>query len=101
MGEILGAVVLAGDSLLNPISRMKPIKVLAEGVESKDGQIVVDEKQGKLVKILESVDPVAYYDLFAKQLGVKKQSAVIGSFEEQRRMWSLQPSSSNHNNGLN
>ncbi|KAG8658762.1 hypothetical protein MANES_03G189100v8 [Manihot esculenta] len=101
LGEILGAVVLAGDSLLNPISRMKPIKVLAEGVESKDGQIVVDEKQGKLVKILESVDPVAYYDLFAKQLGVKKQSAVIGSFEEQRRMWSLQPSSSNHNNGLN
>ncbi|KAF2287749.1 hypothetical protein GH714_002557 [Hevea brasiliensis] len=88
LGEILGAVVLAGDPLLNPILQIKPIKVLAEGVESKDGQIVVDEKQGKLVKILESVDPVVYYDVFAMQLGVKNQSAVVGSFEEQRRMWS-------------
>ncbi|KAJ9182000.1 hypothetical protein P3X46_006038 [Hevea brasiliensis] len=93
LGEILGAVVLAGDPLLNPILQIKPIKVLAEGVESKDGQIVVDEKQGKLVKILESVDPVVYYDVFAMQLGVKNQSAVVGSFEEQRRMWSSQPNS--------
>ncbi|KAF2287746.1 hypothetical protein GH714_002549 [Hevea brasiliensis] len=93
LGEILGAVVLAGDPLLNPILQIKPIKVLAEGVESKDGQIVVDEKQGKLVKILESVDPVVYYDVFTMQLGVKNQSAVVGSFEEQRRMWSSQPNS--------
>lgn len=87
LGEILGAVVLAGGSLLNPILQIKPIKVLADGVESKDGQTVVDEKQGKLVKILETVDPVAYYDTFANQMGVTKQSAVIGSFEEQRRIW--------------
>ncbi|XP_057992224.1 nucleoside hydrolase 3 isoform X2 [Hevea brasiliensis] len=93
LGEILGAVVLAGDSFLNPILQIKPIKVLADGAESKDGQIVVDEKQGKLVKMLQAVDPVAYYDNFANQLGVNKQSAVIGSFDEQRRIWSAQPNS--------
>ncbi|KAF2311021.1 hypothetical protein GH714_019166 [Hevea brasiliensis] len=45
LGEILGAVVLAGDSFLNPILQIKPIKVLADGAESKDGQIVVDENK--------------------------------------------------------
>ncbi|KAF9678091.1 hypothetical protein SADUNF_Sadunf08G0175800 [Salix dunnii] len=92
LGEILGAVVLAGDhSKLEPIWLAKPIMILAEGDESKDGQVVIDEKQGKFVKILENVDPEAHYDLFAKQLAIKKQSAVVGSFGEQRRFWSVPP----------
>ncbi|XP_062176497.1 nucleoside hydrolase 3-like isoform X2 [Alnus glutinosa] len=87
-GEILGAVVLAGDhSPLKPTLQVKPIRVFAEGVESNDGQTVIDEKHGKLIKILENVNPAAYYDLFASQLRDEKQSAVVGSFNDQRRMW--------------
>ncbi|XP_048235358.1 uncharacterized protein LOC8261524 isoform X3 [Ricinus communis] len=95
LGEILGAVSLGGghDSLLNSILKIKRIKVLAEGVESREGEIVVDEKQGKLVRLLDSVDPTVYYNHFAWQLGVKMQSAVIGSFDEQRRIWSTKPNS--------
>lgn len=88
-GEILGAVALAGE--LKPTVQVKPVKIFAEGFESKDGQTVIDKKYGKLVKILENVDPTAYYDLFANRLGNMKQSAVIGSFDEQKRQWSTQP----------
>lgn len=92
LGEILGAVVLAGDhSKLEPIWLAKPIMILAQGDESKDGQVVIDEKRGKFVRILENVDPEAHYGLFAKQLAIKKQSAVVGSFGEQRRIWSAPP----------
>lgn len=91
-GEILGAIVLAREhSLLKPTLQVKPIKVFAEGVESNDGQTVIDEKHGKLIKILENVNPAAYYDLFANQLGDAKQSAVVGSFDDQRRMWNTPP----------
>lgn len=91
-GEILGAVALAGDhSTLQPTSRVKPIKIFAEGVESKDGQIVIDKKHGKLVKILKQINHTAFYDLFANQLGNSQQSAVIGSSNGQRRMWSTPP----------
>uniref|UniRef100_A0A5B7BPA6 Inosine/uridine-preferring nucleoside hydrolase domain-containing protein n=1 Tax=Davidia involucrata TaxID=16924 RepID=A0A5B7BPA6_DAVIN len=89
LGEILGAVILAGDnSILNSAFQVKPIKVFATGVESEDGQITIDKKQGKPVKVLENVNPMVYYDLFANQLGDEKQSAVLGSFYEQRRIWS-------------
>uniref|UniRef100_A0A7N2LW35 Inosine/uridine-preferring nucleoside hydrolase domain-containing protein n=1 Tax=Quercus lobata TaxID=97700 RepID=A0A7N2LW35_QUELO len=88
-GEILGAVALAGD--LKPTVQVKPVKIYAEGIESKDGQTVIDEKDGKLVKILENVKPTAYYDLFANRLGDMKQSAIIGSFDEQKRLWSTPP----------
>ncbi|XP_061367961.1 nucleoside hydrolase 3-like [Gastrolobium bilobum] len=89
LGEILGAVVLA-DSLssLDPKFEVKPIKVLADGVESTNGKIVVDEKHGKLVKILSQVDDKAYYNLYANKLGDQDQSAKVGSFEEQSRQWS-------------
>ncbi|XP_050240259.1 nucleoside hydrolase 3-like isoform X3 [Quercus robur] len=87
--EILGALVLAGD--LKPTMQVKPVKILAEGVESTDGQTMIDEKDGKLVKILEDVNYTAYYDLFANRLNDLKQSAVIGSVDEQRRLWSRQP----------
>ena len=88
-GEILGAVALAGD--LKQTVQVKPVKIYAEGIESKDGQTVIDEKDGKLVKILENVKPTAYYDLFANRLGDMKQSAIIGSFDEQKRLWSTPP----------
>ncbi|KAK9288648.1 hypothetical protein L1049_017108 [Liquidambar formosana] len=94
LGEILGAVVLAGDnSSLNPTLQVKPIKVLATGVESKDGQTAIDHQQGKLVKILEKIDPMGYYDLFKNRLGDEKQSAMVGSFSEQKRKWSTPPKS--------
>ncbi|KAK8470961.1 hypothetical protein PHAVU_003G099100 [Phaseolus vulgaris] len=89
LGEILGAVVV-GDSYsgLDPKFEEKLIKVLADGNESSDGKIVVDEKGGKLVRILSSVDAKAYHSLFANKLGNEEQSAKIASFEEQRRRWS-------------
>ena len=89
LGEILGAVVL-GDSYsgLDPKFEEKPIKILADGNESSDGKVVVDEKGGKLVRILSSVDAKAYQSLYANKLGLKEQSAKISSFEEQRRRWS-------------
>ncbi|CAL1397069.1 unnamed protein product [Linum trigynum] len=92
LGEILGAVVLAADhSILKLALQVKHIKVLAGGDESTDGQIVIDEKQGKHVRALKCIDPDAYYGAFTNRLGEKKQSAVIGSFEEQKRIWNRQP----------
>jgi len=90
LGEILGAVFLAHtNSPLNATIQVKPIRVLAPGEEDIDGQIVIDEKQGRLVKILENIDDVACYHSFADRLGDQKQSAVVGSFSDQERMWSM------------
>ncbi|XP_059632623.1 nucleoside hydrolase 3-like [Cornus florida] len=92
LGEILGAVILSGDnSILNSAFQVKPVKVFATGVESEDGQIIIDNKQGKSVKILENLDPMAYYDVFTNRLGDEKQSAAIRSFDEQQRIWSTKP----------
>ncbi|KAL4642714.1 hypothetical protein ACB092_02G040900 [Castanea dentata] len=88
-GEILGAVALADD--LKPNVQVKPVKIFAEGVESTDGQTVIDEKEGKFVKILENVNSTVFYDLFANRLNDTKQSAVIGSFDDQRRQWGRPP----------
>ncbi|KAL6971382.1 Nucleoside hydrolase 3 [Sarracenia purpurea var. burkii] len=89
LGEVLGAVVLGSDhSIMSSSFQVKPIKVIATGVDSEDGHTVIDEKSGKSVKILENVDPVAFYDLFANRLGDEKQSAAVGSFKEQKRIWS-------------
>ncbi|KAK7264568.1 hypothetical protein RJT34_32177 [Clitoria ternatea] len=89
LGEILGAVVLAdSSSSLDAKFEVKHIKVLADGDESSDGKFVVDEKHGKTVRILNSVDGKAYYNLYANKLGGEEQSAKVGSFEEQRRKWS-------------
>ncbi|XP_073050279.1 nucleoside hydrolase 3-like isoform X2 [Primulina eburnea] len=87
-GEILGAVILAGDhSVLNATFGVKKVQVLATGVESEDGQITIGKNNGNSVRILKNVDSLAYYNVFANQLGEEKQSAVVGSFEEQRRQW--------------
>jgi len=83
LGETLGAVILGDDSTMNAAFQVKHIKVIATGVETEDGQMKIDEKNGKPVKILENVDDVAYYDAFANRLGDEQQSAVAGSFEEQ------------------
>lgn len=89
LGEILGAVVLADrSSSLNPKFEVKPVKVLASGIESTDGKIAVDEKHGKLVRILSNVEEKAYYNMYANKLGDLYQSAKVGSFEEQTRNWS-------------
>ncbi|KAL2534574.1 inosine-uridine preferring nucleoside hydrolase family protein [Abeliophyllum distichum] len=88
LGEILGAVILAGDYFtMKTTFETRPIRVLATGIESEDGQILVDQDQGNSVRVLENVDPVAYYDIFANRLGDEKRSAIVGSFEEQRRIW--------------
>ncbi|KAK4737829.1 hypothetical protein R3W88_001526 [Solanum pinnatisectum] len=68
VGEILGAVILAGDSVLKSTFDVKKIKVTATGYESVDGQIIIDEKQGKSVKVLENVDHLSYYNIFANRL---------------------------------
>ncbi|MED6119747.1 Nucleoside hydrolase 3 [Stylosanthes scabra] len=95
LGEILGAVVIADNHLsLSPKFEEKPIKVLADGVESSDGKIVVDEEHGKLVRILRQVDVKGYHDLYAEKLSDQNQSAKIASFEEQKRKWSTPPGQS-------
>ncbi|KAM2963955.1 hypothetical protein FF2_021805 [Malus domestica] len=94
LGEILGAVIIAGDSHLNETFQVEPIKVYAEGFESSDGQLMIDENQQKLVRLLDSVDPEAYYDLFADRLSDSNQSAVLASFEEQVNFWRKPPNQS-------
>ncbi|XP_021747078.1 uncharacterized protein LOC110712921 [Chenopodium quinoa] len=88
MGEILGAVILADFyPFINSSFQVKPIKVLATGSEDTDGQMIIDAKNGTQVRILESVNEKKYYDSFANRIGNKNQSAVVGSFSEQRRIW--------------
>ncbi|KAI7725151.1 hypothetical protein M8C21_013897, partial [Ambrosia artemisiifolia] len=89
LGEILGAVILTTDQrTLNLTFEAKPLKVEATGDTSRDGQIIVDPKQRKLIKVLQRFDHLSYYDVFADRLADAKQSAVIGSFNEQKRIWS-------------
>ncbi|KAI3703627.1 hypothetical protein L1987_73819 [Smallanthus sonchifolius] len=89
LGEILGAVILTTDQqTLNPIFQVKPLKVEASGEISKDGQIIVHPAQRKSFKILQAFDHVSYYDVFADRLAGDKQSAIIGSFNEQKKIWS-------------
>lgn len=86
LGEILGAVTLASNiSHLNRTFEFKPLKILADGDESKIGEIIIDEKQGIPVKILGSINEDAYYEHFAEVLGNERQSAVLGSYGELQR----------------
>lgn len=83
--------MVAGDKpSLKTTFSSKTIKVFAEGDESKDGYTYPD-KNGKLVSVLENVDPKGFRDMFWDRLGDGKQSAVFGSFEDQKRMWSSPP----------
>ncbi|XP_068663038.1 nucleoside hydrolase 3-like [Aristolochia californica] len=88
LGEVLGAVILAHSSLLNSTTQAERVSVLATGDISRDGQIVIDNENGELIKILDRVDAEAYYDQLSSLLSDERQAAVIGSFNEQKRMWS-------------
>ncbi|XP_012858524.1 PREDICTED: uncharacterized protein LOC105977713 [Erythranthe guttata] len=92
LGEILGAVVLGGNtSFLKTSYEVRNVEVVVNGAESENGETNIDENKGRLVKVLQDLDCLAYYHSFAKQLGYEKQSAVIRSFDEQRRLWSSAP----------
>ncbi|KAK3200388.1 hypothetical protein Dsin_023803 [Dipteronia sinensis] len=52
LGEILGVVILGGHSHLNLTYNFKPLKIIADGDISNVGQIIIDEEQGKLVKVM-------------------------------------------------
>lgn len=69
---------------------MKTVSVLTDE-RSKDGQISTVETGGKPVKILKKLDSKGYYAHLARTMEDKEQSAVIGSFREQRRSWSKRP----------
>lgn len=91
LGEILGAVVIGGadHSDLELRFGKESVQIHANGNETEDGKIIVNEEQkGRSVRVLKNVSSEAFHDRFADQLGKKKQSAVIGSFEEQKRIWS-------------
>ncbi|KAI3804585.1 hypothetical protein L1987_26242 [Smallanthus sonchifolius] len=86
--EILGAVILAGDQkLLNSTFGMKHLRVYAEGWLSRDGELILDTQKKKGIKVLEGFNHVSYYNIFSNHLLRRKQSAVIGSFDEQKRLW--------------
>ncbi|CAH9136675.1 unnamed protein product [Cuscuta epithymum] len=89
LGEIIGSVLVAGDiSTLKPTFGNKKIKVVATGKEYEDGTMIIDEKEGKEVRVLTNINATAYYNLYSKMLGDKKQSAVIGSYVQQTIKWS-------------
>ncbi|XP_072960994.1 nucleoside hydrolase 3-like isoform X2 [Typha angustifolia] len=91
LGELLGAVLLVQDSNLKPEMQLKPITVVASNDRRKDGQISISQANGRLVKILDDFSSRAYYTHFANLLGNRKQSAVIASFDEQKKMWNTVP----------
>ncbi|KAJ0593991.1 putative inosine/uridine-preferring nucleoside hydrolase domain, ribonucleoside hydrolase [Helianthus annuus] len=88
-GEILGAVILAGDQkLLNSTFEIKHLKVYTKGQLSRDGEVIFDKKKKKEFKVLQGFNHVSCYNIFSSGLLRQKQSAVIGSFGEQKRRWS-------------
>ncbi|KAI4965477.1 hypothetical protein ZWY2020_051966 [Hordeum vulgare] len=86
LGELLGAVFLVQQSHLNHSITERAVTV-SSGHVSIDGETVLHQANGKVVKVLDHLDANAYYTEFAKLLNTKKQSAVVGSFDEQKRMW--------------
>ncbi|KAK8984112.1 hypothetical protein V6N11_029440 [Hibiscus sabdariffa] len=92
LGEILGAVFMAENHhSLKPTTEEMAVKVVVEGVESRDGRILIHKKRRKTVKILKNVDHMAFYDMFANRLADEKQSAALGSYDEQIIMWKTPP----------
>ncbi|KAJ3687604.1 hypothetical protein LUZ61_016768 [Rhynchospora tenuis] len=88
LGEILGAVYLVEGSKLSHEVLVKSIRVLSNNNISEDGQIIIDNDHGKLVKVITDIEKEAYYTNFANLLNSKRQSAVIASFDEQKKLWS-------------
>ncbi|KAK1696700.1 hypothetical protein QYE76_013397 [Lolium multiflorum] len=94
LGEVLGAVYMVQGSDLKSSVKLKPISVVANTTERTDGQIVISKQSTKLVKVLSHFNDEIYYNRLANSLANKKQSAVIGSFEEQMAIWSRPPNNS-------
>ncbi|KAJ3693869.1 hypothetical protein LUZ60_009349 [Juncus effusus] len=90
-GEILGSVYLVEQSNIKPYVESKQINVLV-GDERNGGKVVPDKVEGKIVKMLENLDTEAYFTKFASSLANKNQSAVISSYDEQKKIWSKPPS---------
>lgn len=88
LGEILGAFFLVEGSNLSYEVLEKSIKVLSNNNISEDGQVIKDDDYGKLVKIITDIKEEAYYTNFANSLSSETQSAVIGSSDEQTKLWS-------------
>uniref|UniRef100_A0ACD5U396 Uncharacterized protein n=1 Tax=Avena sativa TaxID=4498 RepID=A0ACD5U396_AVESA len=86
LGELLGSVFLVQQSHIDHSIIERAISV-SSGDAGTDGQTVLHPTNGKLVKVLDHLDVSAYYTQFAELLSAKKQSAVVGSFDEQKRMW--------------
>ncbi|KAK3135728.1 hypothetical protein QOZ80_5BG0422670 [Eleusine coracana subsp. coracana] len=88
VGEVLGAVYMVRGSELKPAMKVKTISVVVNTTKSTDGQILVSMKSAKLLNVLDNLNSGIYYNILANSLSNKKQSAVIGSFEEQKTIWS-------------
>uniref|UniRef100_A0A0A9DFN1 Inosine/uridine-preferring nucleoside hydrolase domain-containing protein n=1 Tax=Arundo donax TaxID=35708 RepID=A0A0A9DFN1_ARUDO len=91
LGEVLGAVYLVEGSNMSPSLQPKPISIVANSTRRIDGQIVVNKQSANLVKVLIDFSTEEYYNRVANSLGSKEQSAIIGSFAEQRAIWSKPP----------
>ncbi|KAI8022712.1 Pyrimidine-specific ribonucleoside hydrolase RihA [Camellia lanceoleosa] len=88
-GYVLGAEIMTRDNLdLNQTFQSKPLKILAIGDILTDGQITIDRRRGNSVKLLKNVDQVKYYEHFSNVIGDNVQSAVMGSFDKQKTIWS-------------
>ncbi|KAG8068779.1 hypothetical protein GUJ93_ZPchr0005g15055 [Zizania palustris] len=96
LGEILGAVYMVEGSRLKASVELKPVSVVANTSISTDGQIVINKSSTKLVRVLSDFDGEIYSKRLASSLANKTQSAVIGSFEEQKTIWSRPPKNSWH-----
>ncbi|PNT71279.1 hypothetical protein BRADI_2g25630v3 [Brachypodium distachyon] len=94
LGEVLGAVYMVQGSDLQSSVKLEPISVIANTTKSTDGQILISKQSTKLVKVLSDFNGKIYYNRLANSLSDKKQSAIIGSFEEQKAIWSRPPNNS-------
>ncbi|PWA78875.1 inosine/uridine-preferring nucleoside hydrolase domain-containing protein [Artemisia annua] len=89
LGEILGAIIFGSDQkYLNSTFEIKYLKIQAKGDLSSDGQVIDDTAKMKGVSVLKDFNHESVYDVFATHLLRRTQSAVIGSFDEQKRLWS-------------
>jgi hypothetical protein len=73
---------------LKPSVKVKPLSVVANTAKSTHGQISASKKNAKILNVLDNVNSGIYYTRLANSLSNKKQSAVVGSFEEQKSIWS-------------
>ncbi|KAI3828578.1 hypothetical protein L1987_02682 [Smallanthus sonchifolius] len=98
LGEILGVIIATNDQkVLNSTFKTEHLKVYAEGRLSRDGEINLDTRKKKGIKVLQGFNHASCYDIFVDQLVRWKQSAVIGSFIEQKRLWASRENRRRHN----